>query len=150
MSARLLTPAYRAAMLGGTAGRPNVVATTLDENGRIVVVYADGCMAVRVYRAGVHVWQGMEGPNYDEMFTVPADVPVADMPKVGVWNGHGVWICGCDGFVERSKHGVTETACCECGVIRPALPDGTHWCECPFPTPSGMNRMVCTACGGWR
>ena len=121
MNARLLTPAYRAALNGGTAGRPNVVATTQDENGRIVVVYADGCMAVRVYRAGVHVWEGMEGPPYDELFTVPADVPVADAPAL--------------------PEGPTTNR---------VLPADAHWCECPFPRSTTPNGMVCSACGGWR
>lgn len=58
----------------GTAGRPAVVGFTKDENGNMVIVYADGCLARRVptaYDSGVNDWRwvAMEGPSYDALFT---------------------------------------------------------------------------------
>ena len=57
----------------GTSGRPSVVATTQDEHGNMVIVYADGCLARRVptaYDSGVNDWRwvAMEGPSYDALF----------------------------------------------------------------------------------
>ena len=156
MSARLLTPAYRAALNGGTSGRPEFRGFHNTPSGRVLAWWADGSVAIRT-RTGAEgdfagEWTALDPLSYDALFVtdaVPADVPVADAaPKVGVWNGHGVWICGCDGFVDRSMHGATEPDCGECGVIRPALPDGAHWCECPFPAPKRGN-MICGNCEGW-
>ena len=57
----------------GTAGRPAVVGFTKDENGNMVLVYADGCLARRVPDfSRAHTsdwkWEAMEGPSYDALF----------------------------------------------------------------------------------
>ena len=52
----------------GTAGRPAVVGFTKDENGNMVIVYADGCMARRVLTAYDWQWVSMVGPSYDALF----------------------------------------------------------------------------------
>lgn len=65
----------------GTVGRPAVVATTQDEHGNMVLVYADGCLARRVPVAfddntNGWQWEALEGPDYDALFvrdTVQAD-----------------------------------------------------------------------------
>lgn len=61
----------------GTVGRPAVVATTQDEHGNMVLVYADGCLARRVPHvlddapfANGWQWVAMEGPDYDRLFCV--------------------------------------------------------------------------------
>ncbi len=57
----------------GTVGRPAVVATTRDEHGNIVIVYADGCLARRVLDAHADwQWEAMDGPDYDALFVTEA------------------------------------------------------------------------------
>lgn len=59
----------------GTVGRPAVVATTQDEHGNMVLVYADGCLARRVpvftsAMSNDWKWEALEGPDYDRLFCV--------------------------------------------------------------------------------
>ena len=189
MNARLLTPAYRAAMNGGTSGRPEFRGFHNTPSGRVLAWWADGSVAIRT-RTGAEgdfagEWTALPPLDYDALFVtdaVPADVPVADAAP-STWRcengttcancgwgllaharqtycpapreGHAVpvadapervgtsdktWPCTCDG--ETSVH---------CEFCRPpALPDGAHWCECPFPRSTKPNGMVCSACDGWR